>query len=715
MEFEKICVNCMKERESIGGACPHCGFDESKYDSASQVLPLRTILNAKYLVGTVLGEGGFGITYIGLDLNLELRVAIKEYYPNGYAYRNGLEGNLVRTYSGEKGEYFNRGREAFIKEARNLAKFISLPGIVSVNDFFKENETAYIVMEYLDGKTLKRYLEENNGRITTNTVLGMMKGVMRSLGQMHNEGIIHRDISPDNIMIMQDGNMKLLDFGGARNISAESGGKSLSIMLKPGYAPEEQYRTHGNQGAWTDVYALAATIYRCITGIIPQESLERAYQDRLKKPSSLGIDVPSRVELVLMQAMAVHEEERFQNMEAFYNALYFGEEKTPVPQHPRGGFASIMEKNKNLIMGILGAVLILGGISTLGVVGIAPLLAAKKIVPKIETESTMAKKEPGKETVFEYGNTMGNINLFGYAVQAPDGIYFSDDVLRTIYKTNSLSEEAEVLNDDGYDAWSLNVSGDYLYFLSYSEYDKDFKEGTGRAVYRMEKDGSNLEKLIVLKSGQIAGKNLDFASMLIVNSKIYLSISDLKAQSGNIFVMDLDGENQKLLVKTKLFPADKQRAYFDVEGNNLYYSDANKENNKEFYGICRMDLLTGEKKLVSSAPANYLVAQGDWIYYLDAGANKYPCRVTTEGKDSEVLCELACENLNVIGEDIFMGAGNGTNEPNKIYKCNPGSGKYKLIKEYAKNPNVIEDGILYLNSEKDIQEYRYMLFSDMTD
>ncbi len=322
---EKLCMRCMQEREG-DGPCPHCGFDETKVPRDPRDLPYRTILNGKYLVGRVLGEGGFGITYLGWDLNLERKVAIKEYFPAGLAERQRFQ---VIIPSQDDVEYFEEEREKFAREARILARFFSLPGIVTVRDFFPENNTAYIVMEYLEGETLKEYLLRQGGKMPPEQVFSWMRPVIRSLSQIHRAGLIHRDISPENIMVTRDGTVKLLDLGAARAASPR-GEKSLSVLLKPGYAPEEQYRTHGNQGPWTDVYALCATIYRCLTGEVPEEPLDRRIQESLKPLADFGVFLRPGQEEALRKGLAIEAEDRFQTMEELEAALYPEAAKTPA-------------------------------------------------------------------------------------------------------------------------------------------------------------------------------------------------------------------------------------------------------------------------------------------------------------------------------------------------------------------------------------------------
>lgn len=328
------CTYCLRPLED--GVCPgHCQPPES----APHILPPGTLLNGRYLVGAALGQGGFGITYIGRDQVLDIRVAIKEYYPNGFVTRNvGASPEVVIT-GRDKQSFVDRESEKFLAEARVLAKFIGEKGIVDVRDYFRANSTAYIVMEYLDGETLRDYLQ-HHGVQTPDQTFALLAPVMRSLDKVHQAGLIHRDISPDNIMLTRDGSVKLLDFGTARAASP-AGEQSLSVMLKPGYAPEEQYRTKGSQGPWTDIYALCATMYKCITGITPIDSLERLFEDTVVPPSQLGIPIDPAQEAALMMGMACRREDRFQSVGALAAAL--GLAAGPVMPTDQGGTAVVPE------------------------------------------------------------------------------------------------------------------------------------------------------------------------------------------------------------------------------------------------------------------------------------------------------------------------------------------------------------------------------------
>ena len=289
-----------------------------------------TRLIGRYTIECVLGQGGFGITYLGIDELHEKKVAIKEFFPQGIVTRNiEYQDTVTVTFVGEKDNY-EKGKERFLKEARTMAKFSKDEGIVKALDFFEINNTAYIVMEYLEGITLKQYLRENQ-RIAPEDLIELLVPLIESLDEIHSQGMIHRDISPDNIMVLPDGRIKLMDFGAARDYT-EFGEKSLSIVLKPGYAPPEQYQTHGIQGPWTDIYALCATMYKCITGENPPDAIERVMDDSLKKISAFGIPVLPQIEEAIIKGMSVAAKDRYQNVGDFCEDLYGGYEENSEPE-----------------------------------------------------------------------------------------------------------------------------------------------------------------------------------------------------------------------------------------------------------------------------------------------------------------------------------------------------------------------------------------------
>lgn len=289
----------------------------------AHILKPGTVLNQKYTINGVLGEGGFGITYLAWDNNMQIRIAIKEFYPASLVARDTSSENQTQVYTitqSHSGE-FHQGLERFVREASTLAQFFNLPGIVSVKDFFYENGTAYIVMEYIEGITLKEYLKQRGGVLSVEETLALMKPVIESLAVIHRHKLLHRDISPDNLMITGDHQVKLIDFGSARYFDSQSD-KSMTVVLKHGYAPVEQYSSNGNQGTWTDIYSLCATMYRMLTGHIPDESINRIRSDTLPPIKSVQKKLPGNVAQAIDQGLSVMAENRQQTMEELYRELY---------------------------------------------------------------------------------------------------------------------------------------------------------------------------------------------------------------------------------------------------------------------------------------------------------------------------------------------------------------------------------------------------------
>lgn len=328
----KLCPGCMKELEEGAEVCPNCGYQRNTTIINPRYLSPHTILGGKYLLGKVIGAGGFGITYLALDLNLNTKIAIKEYFPSELATRDTSRGTITQLTirQGNSSHYFRKGLEQFMNEAKNLAGFNQLPGIVSVKDFFFENNTAYMVMEYIEGITLNEQMQQR-GTFTWEDTLGMLEPVIKTLGRVHSAGMIHRDISPDNIMLTKSNQMKLIDFGAARIVDFNNP-KSLTIMLKVGYAPEEQYRSNGRQGPWTDIYALSATMYKMMTGHVPQESLKRLVDGTgITDIREYCSDMPDESANAIMRGLSVSAPQRQQNLNEFYEELYMGKAAQPIP------------------------------------------------------------------------------------------------------------------------------------------------------------------------------------------------------------------------------------------------------------------------------------------------------------------------------------------------------------------------------------------------
>lgn len=294
----------------------------------SYSLQRNTGLIGRYVIQEVLGQGGFGITYLGIDKLYGNKVAIKEYYPQEIAMRKAQYEDVVTVTSIEEKNNYDKGKKRFLDEAQVMARFNKNEGIVKILDFFEANNTAYIVMEYLEGITLKQYLGKY-GVIQFRNLIEMMLPLLEALIEIHSQGLIHRDISPDNIMVQHNSKLKLMDFGAARDYT-ESGNKSLTVIIKPGYAPPEQYQTHGVQGPWTDIYALCATIYKCLTGITPPDAIARVMDDKFKEPDQLDGKLSPDIKKILWKGMNIFPEERYQDIVEFgedvCDALFIPEE-----------------------------------------------------------------------------------------------------------------------------------------------------------------------------------------------------------------------------------------------------------------------------------------------------------------------------------------------------------------------------------------------------
>lgn len=318
-----FCEKCFFEDSDGFKFCPICGHEVSSSKREVYHLEPGTILAGKYVIGEVLGFGGFGNTYKAKDLKLERVVAIKEFYPAGIVTRIQGQTELF-IYAKNKLEEFEYGKARFLDEACNSKKFDTHKNIINIFDYFEENSTVYYVMEYLEGQTLGHFLADCGGKMCVDDAADIITGIADALQAVHNEGFIHRDVAPDNIYICHDGRIKLIDFGAARFF--EENEKTLQIVLKPGYAPPEQYETINEQGPWTDIYALGATFYHLVTGIKPVESTDRKKKDTLQYPHELDASIPENTSNAIMKAMALEIHMRFHSIADFKKAI-LGEKK----------------------------------------------------------------------------------------------------------------------------------------------------------------------------------------------------------------------------------------------------------------------------------------------------------------------------------------------------------------------------------------------------
>ena len=406
--MSKRCMGCMEMFGDEYEICPHCGYIEGTPVEVALHMEPKTLLYNRYIVGKVLGFGGFGVTYIGWDGKLEQKVAIKEYLPSEFSTRMPGQ-SQVTVFKGEKNEQFYDGMNKFVEEAKRLAKFQNEPGIVKVFDSFTENDTAYIIMEYLEGETLTERLKREKS-IPEEEALEMFMPIMASLQNVHAEGILHRDIAPDNIFLTSDGEVKLIDFGASR-YATTSHSRSLTVIIKPGYSPEEQYRSRGDQGPHTDVYALGATLYKTITGKTPPDAMERRAKfegqnkDILEEPHRINKQISSVREVAILNAMNVRVEDRTPDIKTFMSEL-----NAKAPAKRRGGRIKKIDVYawplwvKIVLPILMLTVLTLGVLVATGVIEPRSLFSDRVVMPTGVVEIPNVEGMGWKEAVEEIEN-----------------------------------------------------------------------------------------------------------------------------------------------------------------------------------------------------------------------------------------------------------------------------------------------------------------------
>ncbi len=312
-----ICYKCM--REYAGQACPHCGFNSETYEPIpTALIPMTYLHNSQYIIGAVLGKGGFGITYTGYDNQNYRKVAIKEFYPSSVVYRDGSQTTEIEVPSNMK-QIYDNGVRKFYDEAVTLSKLQDIPSIVDIYDFFYENNTAYIVMEFIDGTAVDKIVM-NQGGLDVDITLTIYYPIIQALKKVHEAGILHRDISPSNVMLDDRFKARLIDFGSSRAYSHEMS-TDLTVILKKGFAPIEQYSRKGKHGPAEDVYAICASMYYSMTGKVPPAAPDRRVFDTLQPIHSYSIDIPSNIENIIMKGLSVQKEDRYPDMAALGRAI----------------------------------------------------------------------------------------------------------------------------------------------------------------------------------------------------------------------------------------------------------------------------------------------------------------------------------------------------------------------------------------------------------
>ena len=330
IDIQSLCPGCMGTLLDPKKPCPRCGYGgkgQQPQEGDGRTLPVFTIVAGRYLLGRKLGAGGFGITYLAMDLREEIPVAVKEFFPAALACREGKE---VVAKEGEQGD-FARAMEGFRREASLLSRFSETEGIVCCRDYLEENRTAYLVMEYVEGENLKRILARREKPFSQQEALELMRPVLLAVEGMHRKNVLHRDISPENLILKPDGTLTLIDFGAAREYELGVA-ENRTVIIKRGYAPKEQYDSAGRQGPWTDLYACCAVLYQMVSGILPQDAASRSRKDELEPLETMeGIQVSESFAKAVAKGMSIDATSRFPSIKSLMEALYPEKKQEPKP------------------------------------------------------------------------------------------------------------------------------------------------------------------------------------------------------------------------------------------------------------------------------------------------------------------------------------------------------------------------------------------------
>ena len=466
MEDRKLCMRCMARKADEQEACPVCGFIERDFVPEKHHLPPRTILKGQYLVGCALGEGGFGITYIGWDLFLHMPVAIKEYFPSGVVIRDQGQ-HTVNVFAGKDEQSFLLGRDRFFREAQKVARFDNNPGVVSVKNCFLENGTAYIIMEYISGINLGTYAAQRGGKLGFQETLQLLKTPIQTLEELHRYSTYHRDISPENLMLSKTGTVKLIDFGSAMESDSEK--KTRVLMVRSGYSPVEMYSSTGKDGPYSDVYSMAATIYKLITGVTPPAATERLNADSLVRPTMLGVkEISQEQEAALMKGMAVQLNDRYQTMAEFFHDLYgYGINDAP-PSKPQSKHRTLL-----VLLALACVALLVGAGILLGRQGGFPPAPIEQetaepteaITAEPTAEPTEAPTAEPTETPAAVADAARDMPVLGAELRAflrqngydaPDGQPIPAEALAKVGAVRMLGSRLyfQLLNEDGYLDWN---------------------------------------------------------------------------------------------------------------------------------------------------------------------------------------------------------------------------------------------------------------------
>lgn len=456
------CYKCMREYGDNYDMCPYCGYEKSSPAQELYFLAPGTVVANRYEIGISIGSGGFGIMYKAWDRVLEKEVAVKEYYPAGLVNRAPGQKHLT-IYSGRGRTEFEHGKQRFLEEARNMAKFDNHPNIVAVYNFFEENNTAYFVMEFLEGTDYKHYIHEQGGKVPLEYAIEVTKVVLKALSEVHKHDIVHRDISPDNIFLCKDGKIKLIDFGTARFSSKEEE-VLRSVEVKWEYAPPEQYQKKSKQGPWTDVYAVGAMLYKSVTGVELQSSQDRVDNDQLAEPITLCPEMTEHLNNVILRAMALQPELRFQTAEEFSEAL-----------ETRGGIRNTKKELKYRKIRRLVSIATISLLVILGVFVCRMVMNQRKAAAAILNEAVITMWIPGdgEENREAYETALEEFRR-EYPQITLELTYINEDnyesILSDAIANNELPTLFESSGIDGLQAENISSVSEVFKFINTGEY-----------------------------------------------------------------------------------------------------------------------------------------------------------------------------------------------------------------------------------------------------
>lgn len=664
---KNICPSCFVTLDEGTSTCSTCGYTENALQDGDH-LAVGTILKGNYVVGKVLGRGGFGVTYLGYDIHNDKKVAIKEYYPVGLAFRSpGTAG--ITTFSGEKGESYQNGVEKFYEEAKTISRFNGNPNIINVHEFFYENNTAYFVMEYVSGIDLNQYILQNGGNIPYQRAMEIMTPIMNALIIIHSVGVLHRDISPDNIYLSDDGEIKLIDFGAARQVIGEET-KGLSVILKQGFAPFEQYQKKGRQGPWSDVYALGATMYYAVTGKQPEEAMSRLEQDDLIMPSLLGIEIHPLFEIILEKMLAMRIEDRYQSVfelkndfskidlsaaddsfeKSFEDAFKSGKTASVYPVLKKSTVVQEEKvqpkkwtKNTTIITSAVVGVLLILSFTVLGIY--------------------LSKNKPSNNS---FGNAINN----GLVASSDGWLYYSNaDDLRYLYKARTDGTSKMKLNEE-YTS-DITVLGDWIYYMN----------ADGYHIYKVHTDGSLKTKITDDKTNHF---------VIVGDCIYYINESD----ESKLYKMRTDGTEKKRLT-------DDESNFINVIGNWIYYTD-------EDSCICKIRTDGTGKAIITKDTSAYINVVGDWIYFQNYHDNENLYKMRTDGTGKVKINDDISSGINVAGDWIYYENKSDGSKPYKIRI--DGTGRQKISNDECMFINIAGDWVYY-----EIPNDSYPIYKIRTD